>query len=137
MCRRARNSQGWQSPDRFHMLHLRKLMSSLWSHNVWKPTISTPTSRDMGTQAASTPRRPLDGAVTSVKLTGLPGPERDGDDGNKTFNCDEEPHMLSPDLGYGYYPITLGDQLHNGKYEIVRKLGWAAYASVWLAKICE
>jgi len=45
--------------------------------------------------------------------------------------------MLSPELGYGYYPITLGDRLHNGKYEIVRKLGWADYASVWLAKICQ
>ena len=89
-----------------------------------------------GVKAASTPRRPLNDIVTSVKLKDRP--EQDGnDDDAGSFYCDEEPHMLTPDLGYGYYPITLGDRLHGGKYEIVRKLGWAAYASVWLAKICQ
>lgn len=37
-------------------------------------------------------------------------------------------------LGYGYYPLTLGQQLTEGKLEIVRKLGWASYSSVWLAQ---
>jgi serine/threonine-protein kinase SRPK3 len=45
--------------------------------------------------------------------------------------------MLAPELGYGYYPLTLGERLHNDKYEVVRKLGWGGVSSVWLAKIHE
>lgn len=57
----------------------------------------------------------------------------DKEDG-KTFVCDEEPHILTPERGYGYYPLTLGQQLDEGKIEIVRKLGWAGNSSVWLAR---
>ncbi|KAH7921680.1 kinase-like protein [Leucogyrophana mollusca] len=57
----------------------------------------------------------------------------DRDDGER-FVCDEEPHMLKPEQGYGYYPLTLGQQLADGKLEIVRKLNWAGYSSVWLAR---
>lgn len=57
----------------------------------------------------------------------------DKDDGEE-FLCDEEPHMLTPEQGCGYYPITLGQQLGEGKLEIVRKLGSAGYSSVWLAR---
>ena len=61
----------------------------------------------------------------------------DGSNDDDIFDCDEEPHVLTHHSGYGYYPMTLGDQLHKGKYEVVRKLGWAGYSSVWLAKNCE
>jgi serine/threonine-protein kinase SRPK3 len=69
-------------------------------------------------------------SVTTVKL-------KDHDDDQGTFVCDEEPHMLAPELGYGYYPLLLGERLDGGKYEIVRKLGWAGYSSVWLASVCR
>ncbi|KAG2063125.1 kinase-like protein [Suillus decipiens] len=55
-------------------------------------------------------------------------------DGGDTFVCDEEPHMLSAEQGFGYCPITLGRRLGEGRLEIVRKLGWAGYSSVWLAR---
>ncbi|KAG2146239.1 kinase-like domain-containing protein [Suillus clintonianus] len=57
----------------------------------------------------------------------------DKDDGGQ-FVFDEEPLALSPEKGFGYYPITLGQQLGEGKLEIVRKLGWAGHSSVWLAR---
>ena len=86
----------------------------------------------MLSQAISTQggERVFDESVTTVKL-------KDNGDGEDqgTFTCDEEPHMLSPDLGYGYYPLTLGERLDGGKYEIVRKLGWGGYSSVWLASV--
>lgn len=38
----------------------------------------------------------------------------------------------------GYYPARLGQEFHNeGRYVIVRKLGWGRYSSVWLARDCR
>lgn len=71
-------------------------------------------------------KRPFDQPLMSVRIN-------DKDDG-EAFMCDEEPHMLSHEQGLGYYPITLGQQLGGGKLQIVRKLGWAGYSSVWLAR---
>lgn len=34
----------------------------------------------------------------------------------------------------GYFPARLGQPLLQGRYCIVRKLGWGQYSSVWLAK---
>ncbi|THH14064.1 hypothetical protein EW146_g6225 [Bondarzewia mesenterica] len=34
----------------------------------------------------------------------------------------------------GYFPARLGHPLEQGRYCIVRKLGWGQYSSVWLAK---
>jgi serine/threonine-protein kinase SRPK3 len=82
-----------------------------------------------GTTAPQEARRAFDQSVTAIQIN-------EEDDG-EVFECDEEPHMLSPQLGYGYYPLMLGQRLHEDKYEIVRKLGWGGYSSVWLAKECR
>ncbi|CAG8570033.1 9982_t:CDS:2 [Ambispora gerdemannii] len=34
----------------------------------------------------------------------------------------------------GYHPIKIGDQFQNGRYIVVRKLGWGHFSTVWLAK---
>jgi len=34
----------------------------------------------------------------------------------------------------GYHPVHLGDELANGRYRIVHKLGYGAYSTVWLAR---
>ncbi|EED82522.1 predicted protein [Postia placenta Mad-698-R] len=48
----------------------------------------------------------------------------------------EEPLSLPLKEGAGYPPYTLGQflQAHQGRYQIIRKLGWGDYASVWLAR---
>ncbi|KAJ1674685.1 hypothetical protein EV182_002776, partial [Spiromyces aspiralis] len=33
----------------------------------------------------------------------------------------------------GYHPIVLGDKFKDGRYTIVRKLGWGHFSTVWLA----
>jgi hypothetical protein len=45
-----------------------------------------------------------------------------------------EPLGVSPELGYGYPQLRFGARVGPGsRYEIVRKLGWGASASIWLA----
>ena len=61
----------------------------------------------------------FDQSTTVVKLKDHAGGDGDGE----TFECDEEPHMLAPELGYGYNPLTLEERLHDGKYEVVSKAG--------------
>jgi serine/threonine-protein kinase SRPK3 len=46
------------------------------------------------------------------------------------FRCLENPAMYKPG---GYHPLEIGDQLHNGRYEIIHRLGHGAYSTVWLA----
>ncbi|KAG1744912.1 uncharacterized protein EDB91DRAFT_1345806 [Suillus paluster] len=71
-------------------------------------------------------KRHLDESSVCVQIN-------DKDDGEE-FVCDEEPHMLSPEQGFGYYSIILGQQFGEGKLEIARKFGWAGHSSVWLAR---
>jgi serine/threonine-protein kinase SRPK3 len=33
----------------------------------------------------------------------------------------------------GYHPIEIGDELHNGWYRILHRLGYGSYSTVWLA----
>jgi serine/threonine-protein kinase SRPK3 len=34
----------------------------------------------------------------------------------------------------GYHPVNIGDTFSDGRYTIIRKLGWGNVATVWLAK---
>lgn len=34
----------------------------------------------------------------------------------------------------GYHPIHLGDEFSNGRYQVIHKLGWGSFSTVWLAK---
>ncbi|KAG9242297.1 kinase-like domain-containing protein [Calycina marina] len=34
----------------------------------------------------------------------------------------------------GYHPVTVGEQFKEGKYTVVRKLGWGHFSTVWLSK---
>lgn len=33
----------------------------------------------------------------------------------------------------GYHPVRIGDVFNQGKYKIIRKLGYGLYSTVWLA----
>lgn len=92
------------------------------SLNLWN-------TRRMMTQQSDDAWKPFDDSISSIKI--------DGKEGGDEFRCDEEPHMLGFEVGHGYNPLMLGQLLDNGKYEIIRKLGWAVNSSVWLAKVSE
>lgn len=34
----------------------------------------------------------------------------------------------------GYHPVHIGDTFSDGRYVVVRKLGWGHFSTVWLAK---
>ena len=34
----------------------------------------------------------------------------------------------------GYHPVHLGDKFSDGRYVVVRKLGWGHFSTVWLAR---
>ena len=34
----------------------------------------------------------------------------------------------------GYHPVHIGDTFSDGRYVVVRKLGWGHFSTVWLAR---
>jgi len=34
----------------------------------------------------------------------------------------------------GYHPVRVGDIFNAGRYEVLRKLGYGVYSTVWLAR---
>ena len=53
---------------------------------------------------------------------------------NHAFYCDVDVELLERFRDGGYHPTHLGDLFKDGRYKIIHKLGWGAYATVWLAK---
>ena len=46
----------------------------------------------------------------------------------------EDEEELSDYCQGGYHPVYIGDTFSNGRYVVVRKLGWGHFSTVWLAK---
>ena len=46
----------------------------------------------------------------------------------------EEPLNLPASEGFGYYPTYPGLKLKEGRYEVIRKLGYGPRSSVWLVE---
>ncbi|RPA81784.1 kinase-like protein [Ascobolus immersus RN42] len=53
-------------------------------------------------------------------------------------NEGEDPSVEEEDLkdyaSGGYHPVTIGDTFKDGRYTIIRKLGWGHFSTVWLSK---
>ncbi|WFD33331.1 non-specific serine/threonine protein kinase [Malassezia cuniculi] len=54
------------------------------------------------------------------------------DDADSVLTEDEED--LEDYCRGGYHPVSVGDIFADGRYVIVRKLGWGHFSTVWLAK---
>ncbi|KAI8340424.1 kinase-like domain-containing protein [Blakeslea trispora] len=50
----------------------------------------------------------------------------------ESVHSDEEEDVEDYKKG-GYHPVFIGDRFDNGRYIVVRKLGWGHFSTVWLA----
>ncbi|KAL6302261.1 kinase-like domain-containing protein [Sparassis latifolia] len=73
---------------------------------------------------------------SSLPVSSQPGePDSSNDVVCEEDFFDEEPVTLKVEDGYGYAPVNIGDVLGpNGRFQILRKLGWGGYATVWMVK---
>ncbi|KAG8811836.1 serine/threonine protein kinase, CMGC group [Serendipita sp. 400] len=53
--------------------------------------------------------------------------------GQTTSELDEEEDWEDYVPG-GYHPVHIGDEFSDGRYVVVRKLGWGHFSTVWLAR---
>ena len=53
--------------------------------------------------------------------------------GNPSIATEEEEDLEDYRPG-GYHPVRIGDDFNDGRYTIVRKLGWGHFSTVWLAR---
>ena len=81
-----------------------------------KPAVYGPPAH---TQGASGAEHSASGTVTE-------SPDIDDDDGGEEGRA---VYRVS-----GFHPVHLGDRFHAGKYQVLRKLGWGRYSTVWLVK---
>ncbi|KAI8066036.1 kinase-like domain-containing protein [Thamnidium elegans] len=50
---------------------------------------------------------------------------------NESTHSDEEEDIEDYKKG-GYHPVNIGDRFDNGRYIVLRKLGWGHFSTVWL-----
>uniref|UniRef100_A0A670KM98 non-specific serine/threonine protein kinase n=1 Tax=Podarcis muralis TaxID=64176 RepID=A0A670KM98_PODMU len=94
------------------------LLTSLSFSPRPSPNSSRPLSPSCSDEAPSTPPVPP-----------LPFPAVIG--GGQLGSDDEEQEDPRDYCRGGYYPVKIGD-LFNGRYHVVRKLGWGHFSTVWL-----
>lgn len=95
------------------------------SAKTFKPQLSLLTTTfDLGKELEKTDKEP-EGEL--VKLE-----DEDDDDDPKTNLAEEED--LNDYVPGGYHTCFIGENYKNGKYTLVRKLGWGHFSTVWLAR---
>ena len=50
------------------------------------------------------------------------------------YTCDVDAEPLYRYRRGGYHPVCLGDVMNGGRYQILHKLGWGGYSTVWAAR---
>lgn len=58
----------------------------------------------------------------------------DEDDYTSAADSNQDEEDVADYCKGGYHPVRIGEKYKNGRYEVVRKLGWGHFSTVWLAK---
>ncbi|XP_057213076.1 SRSF protein kinase 3 [Triplophysa rosa] len=98
-------------------------------------TFSTPIAHSPGlpsilSTTPPTPQAPSN-QTTPPQALSPPPPEFSPPPAELLGSDDEEQENPSDYCKGGYYPVKIGD-LFNGRYHVVRKLGWGHFSTVWL-----
>ncbi|KAF2453390.1 kinase-like domain-containing protein [Lineolata rhizophorae] len=82
--------------------------------------------------ATASPQLTHQKAYTGGNMNRSPSPSSSSADETAENTADEED---SEDYCKGgYHPVSVGEQYKDGKYTVVRKLGWGHFSTVWLSK---
>lgn len=57
--------------------------------------------------------------------------EEEDEEGDEVLGSDDEQEDPADYTKGGYYPVQIGD-LFNERYNVIRKLGWGHFSTVWL-----
>ena len=91
--------------------------------------------KTMLTPSATSASSPLDhqkAAQYGGQISHSPDDSESSED-DATENANDEEDSEDYCKG-GYHPVQVGEQYKDGKYTIVRKLGWGHFSTVWLSK---
>ncbi|XP_029690226.1 SRSF protein kinase 3 isoform X2 [Takifugu rubripes] len=108
--------------------------SSISSH-LLSPVCSTSSSgpRPLDSLGPPVPTMPsvAPQLITPPQMLSPPPPELTPPPAQQLGSDDEEQEDPTDYCKGGYYPVKIGD-LFNGRYHVVRKLGWGHFSTVWL-----
>ncbi|CDO93047.1 unnamed protein product [Kluyveromyces dobzhanskii CBS 2104] len=115
------------------------------SHNATKSNLSLAIQTQMNNEEH--PPIPIPGAggsnnsnsrSVSLDKSGGVDSNLDCDDDDDYSSCDEKNEESAKDYRPGgYHPAYKGETYKEGRYVLVRKLGWGHFSTVWLAKDTE
>lgn len=115
----------------------KKSVSAVHLSNIAPSTIS-----DLSASASTTPNSPNSNPVCTKNIVVEVSNEVDEDDESSSDSSSEcstpnDEESLKDYCPGGYHPIQVGETFKDGRYVIVRKLGWGHFSTVWLAKDTE
>ncbi|XP_068189307.1 SRSF protein kinase 3 isoform X1 [Antennarius striatus] len=121
-------------PDSFLLTSV-TFTSSVSSH-LYTPVCSSPGLCSLNTLGPPIGLLPIIASGTPQLMTppltlSPPPPELTPPPAQLLGSDDEEQEDPSDYCKGGYYPVKIGD-LFNGRYHVVRKLGWGHFSTVWL-----
>ncbi|XP_062855288.1 SRSF protein kinase 3 [Trichomycterus rosablanca] len=97
------------------------------------PSASIPPSPGLPSVLSTTPptQTVLSDQTTPPQALSPPPPDYTPPPAELLGSDDEEQENPADYCKGGYYPVKIGD-LFNGRYHVVRKLGWGHFSTVWL-----
>jgi len=74
------------------------------------------------------------GAAPNSKSTAAPGSRSPSSSSGDEIETTAEEEDSEDYCKGGYHPVAVGETYNNGRYVVVRKLGWGHFSTVWLSR---
>ncbi|XP_043645782.1 SRSF protein kinase 1 [Drosophila teissieri] len=128
------SSDNLQAPDNANNSHLNVPVSAAFSKVTATATASTSSGGSAGTPDQYQPSKAQAKSKSGTKKEQLQQPPRSSS--NESYESEEysdndEQELKEDYCKGGYHPVNIGD-LFQGRYHVIRKLGWGHFSTVWL-----